>query len=144
MGPDRPGSQRPGWRWQSTLCCLCLCSPAFTFLSIQKACKCFSEKDTESLSSGAQVEDALLSFFQLYRILSVCSDADVLRCQATCVLDAAVPIYHSCSCNLIFAILINYPAEKRAFSSASPLAPENEDSEKNHENTFILLNYAKQ
>lgn len=57
-------------------------------------------------------------------------------------LAAAVPIHHSCGCNLLFVILINYPAQ--TFSSVSPLAPENDDSKKNHENTFILLNYAKE
>lgn len=56
---------------------------------------------------------------------------------------AAVPIHHRCGCNLLFVILINYPAQKRTFSSLSPLAPEDKDSEKNHGNTFILLNYAK-
>lgn len=57
---------------------------------------------------------------------------------------AAVPIQHSCGCNLVFVILINYPAQKMTFLSASPLAHEDEDSEKNHKNTFKWLNYAKE
>lgn len=61
---------------------------------------------------------------------------------ATYFLAAAVPIHHSCGCNLLFVILINYPVQKRTFCSVSPLAPEDKDSEKNH--SFILLNYAKE
>lgn len=79
---DAKGQGRGG----RTASALRLCSPAFTLLSTQKACKCFSEKKgTESLSSLALWgwRHTFMQFFswtEFCPCVLILMDAGVFRC----------------------------------------------------------------